>query len=104
MMRRDQLVGHLAMMMLSLAWAAPAAAQGVASTDSAPSRWRQHELNRPHAPPVVPASTFGAPPADAIVLFNGRDLSAFEGGRPAVPGAPAAAPTPAATTTCTPPY
>ena len=93
MMRRDQLVGHLAMMMLSLAWAAPAAAQGVASTDSAPSRWRQHELNRPHAPPVVPASTLGAPPADAIVLFDGRDLSAFVvAGRPPAPGAPAAAP------------
>jgi Domain of Unknown Function (DUF1080) len=96
MMRRDQLVGRWAMMILSLAWVAPAAAQGVALTDSAPSRWRQHELNRPHAPPVAPASTLGAPPADAIVLFNGRDLSAFEGGRPAVPGAPAAAPTPAA--------
>jgi hypothetical protein len=95
MMRRDQQFGRLAMMMLSLAWVAPAAAQGVALTDSAPSRWRQHELNRPHAPPVAPASTLGAPPADAIVLFDGRDLSAFEAGRPAAPGAPAVAPTPA---------
>jgi hypothetical protein len=73
---------------------APAAAQGVALTDSAPSRWRQHELDRPHAPPVAPASTLGAPPADAIVLFDGRDLSAFVAARPPAPGAPAAEPAP----------
>jgi len=96
MMRREQLIGRWATMILSLAPVAPAAAQGVASTDSAPSRWRQHELNRPHAPPVAPASTLGAPPADALVLFDGRDLSAFvAAGRPAAPGAPAVAPTPA---------
>ncbi|AHG92063.1 protein of unknown function DUF1080 [Gemmatirosa kalamazoonensis] len=46
-----------------------------------PSAWRQHELNRPHAKPVTPASTPGAPPSDATVLFDGRDLSAFVGGR-----------------------
>jgi hypothetical protein len=97
MTRGDQLVGRWAMAILSLAWVAPAAAQGVALTDSAPSRWRQHELNRPHAPPVAPTSTLGAPPADAIVLFDGRDLSAFvSAGRPPAPGAPAGAPTPAA--------
>ena len=95
MMRRDQLVRCWAMTILSLAWVVPAAAQGVALTDSAPSRWRQHELNRPHAPPVTPASTLGAPPADATVLFDGRDLSAFVAGRPPAPGAAAAAPTPA---------
>jgi hypothetical protein len=46
-----------------------------------PSGWRQHELNRPHATPVTPANTPGAPPSDATVLFDGRDLSAFVGGR-----------------------
>jgi hypothetical protein len=94
MMRRDQLVGRWAMLILSLAPVALAAAQGVALTDSAPSRWRQHELDRPHAPPVAPASTLGAPPADAIVLFDGRDLSSFVAGRPPAPGAPAVAPAP----------
>ena len=97
MMRRNQLVGRWAMTILSLAPMAPAAAQGVALTDSAPSRWRQHELNRTHVPPVAPAATLGAPPADAIVLFDGRDLSAFvAAGRPPAPGAPAAAPAPPA--------
>jgi hypothetical protein len=47
----------------------------------APSGWRQHELNRPHAQPVTPSGTPGAPPSDATVLFDGRDLSAFVGGR-----------------------
>ena len=49
----------------------------VAGAQSAPFSWRQHELTRPHAPPVTPASTLGAAPSDAIVLFDGRDLSAF---------------------------
>jgi hypothetical protein len=54
----------------------PASASG-----AYPFSWRQHELTRPAAPVVTPASTPGGPPSDAIVLFNGRDLSAFVGGR-----------------------
>ncbi len=67
-----------------------------AGAQSAPFSWRQHELTRPHAPPVTPAPTLGAPPSDAMVLFDGRDLSAFvraRGGGPA--GAAPAAPEPA---------
>lgn len=62
---------------------------------SAPFSWRQHELTRPHAPPVTPAATLGAPPSDAIVLFDGKDLSAFVRARGGPPGAPPAAPEPA---------
>jgi hypothetical protein len=46
-----------------------------------PSGWRQHEMNRPKPPEVTPASTPGAPPSDAVVLFDGRDLSAFVNAR-----------------------
>jgi len=41
-------------------------------------KWRVHDLNRPHPPIVTPASEPGAPPSDAIVLFNGRDLSKWQ--------------------------
>jgi len=36
--------------------------------------WEIHDLNRPMAPPVDPGGA-GKPPADAIVLFDGKDLS-----------------------------
>jgi len=37
--------------------------------------WRIHDASRPHPPIVAPGATPGAPPADAIVLFDGKDLS-----------------------------
>jgi len=38
--------------------------------------WRVHDKNRPQPPMVNPgAPHFAAPPSDAIVLFNGTDLS-----------------------------
>ena len=62
-------------------------AVSAAGAQSAPFSWRQHELTRPHAPPVIPAATVGAPPSDAIVLFDGKDLSAFvRAGRGGGPG------------------
>ena len=39
--------------------------------------WRIHDASRPHPPIVAPGATAGAPPADAIVLFDGKDLSKF---------------------------
>src|SRR5450759_3836942 len=41
-------------------------------------KWHVHDPDRPMAPVVKPAATFsqGAPaPADAVVLFDGKDLS-----------------------------
>ena len=38
-------------------------------------KWHVHDPNRPRPPVVTPASSPGAPPSDAIVLFNGTDLS-----------------------------
>lgn len=37
--------------------------------------WRIHDAVRPQPPIVAPGATPGAPPADAIVLFDGKDLS-----------------------------
>lgn len=38
-------------------------------------KWRVHDVDRPHPPVVTPGATPGAPPSDAIVLFDGKDLS-----------------------------
>jgi hypothetical protein len=56
-----------------------------------PEGWAQHDRNRPEATVVdpgagVPPEAPGKPPSDAIVLFDGRDLSAWKavkGGGPA---------------------
>ena len=48
-------------------------------------RWVIHDLSRPK-PPVVTPGTFpdgekpGTPPSDAVVLFDGKDLSKFKSG------------------------
>jgi hypothetical protein len=38
-------------------------------------KWHVHDPDRPHPPVVTPGATPGAPPSDAIVLFDGKDLS-----------------------------
>jgi hypothetical protein len=37
--------------------------------------WHVHDPARPHPKVVTPGETPGAPPSDAIVLFDGKDLS-----------------------------
>ena len=37
--------------------------------------WHVHDPARPRPPVVTPGATAGAPPSDAIVLFDGKDLS-----------------------------
>jgi hypothetical protein len=44
------------------------------------SPWRVHDRQRPQPPMVEPGDGPAAPPADAIVLFHGKDLSQWEGG------------------------
>ena len=42
------------------------------------SRWRIHDPDRPQPPVVTPGETVSIPPpSDAIVLFGGKDLSAW---------------------------
>ena len=59
------------------------AGEGYVDTPLLPGgKWHVHDKNRPH-PPVVtpgPATEPMAPPADAVVLFDGKDLSQWGGG------------------------
>lgn len=38
-------------------------------------KWRVHDANRPKPPVVTPGARLGDPPSDAVVLFDGKDLS-----------------------------
>jgi hypothetical protein len=73
--------------------AAPQEPTGYSDTPFLPGgKWRVHDINRPHPRGVTPgtASTSdqaGRPPSDAVVLFDGKDLSAWVEQGPA--GAPA---------------
>ena len=40
--------------------------------------WHVHDPDRPYPPEVTPGATPGAPPSDAIVLFDGKDLSQWQ--------------------------
>lgn len=52
---------------------------GYSDTPKLPSGWRVHDIDRPQPVIVTPAETIGQPPSDAIVLFDGSDLSAWRG-------------------------
>jgi hypothetical protein len=41
-------------------------------------KWHVHDSGRPHPNSVTPGKTLGAPPSDAIVLFDGADLSRWQ--------------------------
>src|SRR5260370_26897906 len=42
-------------------------------------RYHVHDPNRPHPPVVTPAAEPGGAPSDAIMLFDGKDLSKWSG-------------------------
>ena len=73
----------VALCFLAAACVAPAAAQqkkdadlGFTDTPILPGmKWHVHDPDRPHPRVVTPGVTPGAAPSDAIVLFDGKDLS-----------------------------
>jgi hypothetical protein len=42
-----------------------------------PSQWKIHDMNRPHPPAITPGKNElpATPPSDALILFDGKDLS-----------------------------
>jgi hypothetical protein len=52
---------------------------GYTDTPMLPNQpWRVHDINRPHPAEITPGATAGQAPSDAIVLFDGKDLSKWE--------------------------
>ncbi|MFI5385159.1 MAG: DUF1080 domain-containing protein [Fimbriimonadales bacterium] len=61
---------------LGLAYVAQEKRDGYRDTPILPGqKWHVHDPDRPYPHEVVPGVTPGAPPSDAIVLFDGTDLS-----------------------------
>jgi len=55
---------------------------GYTDTPMLPSgKWHVHDPDRPQPRVVVPAKEVGQPPGDAIVLFDGKDLSKWRDGK-----------------------
>lgn len=52
----------------------------------ASQKWEVHDMNRPMAKVVMPGAEYGQPPSDAVVLFDGKDLTKWNKGD----GSPAA--------------
>ena len=66
------------------AWLVAADRPGYTDTPFLPgSPWRVHDRDRPQPPRVSPGREPGQPPADAIVLFDGRNLDQWTGGNAA---------------------
>lgn len=86
-MKTHYLLKPLTFSLLSLGaaatlWAAEEK-QGYKDTPLIPgSKWHVHDSDRPHPKIVTPGKTFtqqASPPSDAIVLFDGKDLSKWKG-------------------------
>jgi hypothetical protein len=58
---------------------------GYTDTPKLPSGWCVHDIDRSHPKVVSPAAEIGAPPSDAIVLFDGTGLSNWTGTKQADP-------------------
>lgn len=81
-MSRPNAVAAIVMLLFSTAASQGAEDGNLGFTDTPflpNSPWRVHDRNRPQPPVVAPGTTYGQPPSDAMVLFDGKDLSQWEG-------------------------
>jgi Domain of Unknown Function (DUF1080) len=77
----------------ALVWPAFLSAQhapvGYTDTPYLPDgKWRVHDLNRPHPKVITPGATSSSAPSDAIVLFDGTNLSKWTGMKRGAPVEP----------------
>lgn len=52
---------------------------GYTNTPRLPSGWRVHDAERPQPDVVTPSRNPGGAPSDAVILFDGKDASAWKG-------------------------
>jgi hypothetical protein len=68
----------------------PKANRGYTDTPLVPGqKWHVHDPARPYPPKATPGAKPGAPPSDAIVLFDGKDLSHWLPATQITPAGPA---------------
>jgi hypothetical protein len=82
---RETRVKHIvwaAAIAVAVAAGSPVAAQekpGFKDTPVLPDgKWRVHDSDRPYPTVVTPGAIPGAPPSDAVVLFDGKSLDAWQ--------------------------